>query len=131
VASLGECVERQYLTAAELNAAGFRTDRFQYLASRLAAKKTVLKALPQRHILSIVAPSRIPTKCHPDLSGSKVAPAGYSAQSKQTPRQSVIQIGVWLPNPYPVIQIGVCASIKTSENANCMTYILQLKSPAF
>lgn len=45
VAPLGECVERQYLTAAELNAAGFRTNCFQYLASRLAAKKAVLKAL--------------------------------------------------------------------------------------
>lgn len=45
VTLLGECVERQYLTAAELNAAGFRSNRFQYLASRLAAKKAVFKAL--------------------------------------------------------------------------------------
>lgn len=45
VEQMGECFERQCLTAAELNASGFRTHRFQYLASRLAAKKAVLKAL--------------------------------------------------------------------------------------
>jgi holo-[acyl-carrier protein] synthase len=45
VEQMGECFERQCLTAAELNAAGFLTNRLQYLASRLAAKKAVLKAL--------------------------------------------------------------------------------------
>ncbi len=42
---MGECFEGQCLTAAELNAPGFRTNRLQYFASRLAAKKAVLKAL--------------------------------------------------------------------------------------
>jgi holo-[acyl-carrier protein] synthase len=45
VEQMGECFEQQCLTAAEFNASGFRTNRLQYLASRLAAKKAVLKAL--------------------------------------------------------------------------------------
>lgn len=40
-----ECLEWQSLTAAERHASGFRTHRIQYLASRLAAKKAVLKAI--------------------------------------------------------------------------------------
>jgi holo-[acyl-carrier protein] synthase len=45
VEQTGKCFELQCLTTAELNASGFGTNRFQYLASRLAAKKAVLKAL--------------------------------------------------------------------------------------
>lgn len=44
IEQMGECFERQCLTVAERNADGFRTNRFQYLASRLAAKQAVLKA---------------------------------------------------------------------------------------
>jgi len=45
IEQMGACFEQQCLTAAELNASGLRTNRLQYLASRLAAKKAVLKAL--------------------------------------------------------------------------------------
>jgi holo-[acyl-carrier protein] synthase len=45
VEQVGECFERQYLTVSERNTYGFRTNRIQYLASRLAAKEAVLKAL--------------------------------------------------------------------------------------
>ncbi|MBE9224509.1 holo-ACP synthase [Phormidium sp. LEGE 05292] len=36
---------KQYLTVAERNVSGFNTNHWQYLASRLAAKKAVLKVL--------------------------------------------------------------------------------------
>ncbi|NEQ81890.1 MAG: holo-[acyl-carrier-protein] synthase [Moorea sp. SIO2I5] len=45
VEQMGECFEQQYLTDAELNTSGLRTNRLEYLASRLAAKKAVLQAL--------------------------------------------------------------------------------------
>lgn len=41
------CFEQQCLTAAERNTARFRTNQLQYLASRFAAKKAVLKVLGQ------------------------------------------------------------------------------------
>lgn len=40
-----ECFEKQYLTVAERKVSGFRTNHWQYIASRLAAKKAVLKVL--------------------------------------------------------------------------------------
>lgn len=45
VEDMGECFERQCLTVSERNVFGFRTNRIQYLASRLAAKEAVLKVL--------------------------------------------------------------------------------------
>ena len=45
VEEMGECFERQCLTVSERNASGFRANRIQYLASRLATKKAVLKVL--------------------------------------------------------------------------------------
>lgn len=45
VEKVGECFEQQCLTTMERNASGFRRNRIQYLASRLAAKEAVLKSL--------------------------------------------------------------------------------------
>lgn len=45
VEQIGESFDCQYLTIAERHTFGFRTNRVQYLASRLAAKKAVLKAM--------------------------------------------------------------------------------------
>lgn len=45
VEQMGACIEWQCLTAAEHDTSEFRTNRIQYLASRLAAKKAVFKAI--------------------------------------------------------------------------------------
>ncbi|MFB2839025.1 holo-ACP synthase [Floridanema evergladense] len=44
-----EGFEKQYLTVAERNVSGFNTNRWQYFASRLAAKKAVLKVLGREY----------------------------------------------------------------------------------
>lgn len=43
----GQCLERHCLTMTERDFARFRTKKIQYLASRLAAKKAVVRALGQ------------------------------------------------------------------------------------